>query len=87
MGISSSKGDAGCLAQNTSGANTVIAKQQGHAGGGEHGTSNGDRVSWRLKPEVAELGPKCWQVYQVNGIKYCSYPSLNRALVGESVSS
>ena len=62
-GVSSLKGDVGCLVQNASGANTVIVKWQGHAGGGEHRTSNGDRVSWRSKPEVVESGPECWQVY------------------------
>ena len=81
------KGDAGYLVQNTSGANTVIAKWQGHAGGDECGTSIGDRVSWRSKSEAVESGLECWQVCQVNRIKYCSYPLLNGALVGESVSS
>ena len=78
MGVSSLKGDAGYLVQNASGANTVIAKQQGHAGGDEHGTLIGDGVSQRSKPEAVESGPECWQVYQVNGIKYCSNPLLNR---------
>ena len=49
--------------QNTSGANTVIVKQQGHAGRDECGASIGNRVSQRLKSEAVELGLECWQVY------------------------
>ena len=79
------KGDASHLVQNASGANTVIVKWQGHAGRDECGTSIGDRVSWRLKPEA--VWPRVLASISGEWNKVLLQPFTQWSIVGESVTS